>query len=130
MSGDTYNELRHYSSKPYIKFLANPCRIGVNDLLLDLQAFVLQRQESWGDPLPFDLTDFNIVFRMYDKNNQIVAEGTAATVATDRGEIKYVWREFDKQCAGLFTGEFIFTKNGKSLTLPQPQNRLQIVVTD
>lgn len=124
---DTFNERRLYSSTPFLKVFDEPFRIKKGNLLPELKAFVLQRQNEWGDPLPFDLQGFDITFRLYDEQDNLVAQGDAEVSDGDAGEIQYQWKEFDIVTTGNFRGEFVFKKQGQSFVLPNVGTDLRIV---
>lgn len=128
MSAETFDERRTYSSVPFLKITEQPFRIKTGNLLPDLKVLVLQRQNEWGDPLPFDLTGFTIKFNLYDSSNRLITQGPATVTNVDTGEITFSWRELDIATSGVSSGEFEFINNqGKKMILPTPRNRLQIV---
>lgn len=125
---ETFNLQRLYSTTPYLRVLDKPFKIALNSLLPELKAYVLQRQKAWGDPLPFDLADYSIEFRLYDQNNNLLLQNAATISDATIGEIKYSWKPFDLLAKGACQGEFLFTKNNSSFTLPIVRNELQITV--
>jgi hypothetical protein len=130
MATDTFLEVRWFPNEPYLRFFAPNLRIHLGSLLPTVTAFLLQRTKEWGDPTPFDLTGYTMLFRLHDKNRNLVVEGPAIKGPTfdDTGEILYEWKEFDIQQAGTYYGEFVLVKTNKDFIVPNSNNRLYISV--
>lgn len=127
---ETFNEIRWYPNEPYLRFFSPNLKLRLGSLMPVVTGFLLQRTKEWGDPTPFDLTDYTILFRLYDNHRNLVVEGPAEKGATngDTGEIVYKWKTFDIQQAGIYYGEFVLTKNNQDFIAPSSINRLYITV--
>lgn len=127
---DTFNEIRWYPNEPYLRFFSPSLRLTLGNLLPDVTAFVLQRTKEWGDPTPFDLTDYSLSFKLYDNNNNLILEDSAEKGVSyiDTGEVIYKWKDLDIQQAGVYYCQFVFTKDNKSISLPNSKNRFHILV--
>lgn len=130
MADETYQEVRWYPNEPYLRFFAQNLRLRLGSLVPPVTAFLLQRTKEWGDPTPFDVTGYEIKFRLYTKDGVLVVEGLAEKGSTfnDTGEIIYNWKEFDVQQLGVYYGEFILVKTNKDFIVPNSKNRLFITV--
>lgn len=127
---ETFNEIRWYPNEPYLRFFSPNLRLRLGSLQPVVTAFLLQRTKEWGDPTPFDVTGYQLLFRLYDNNRNLVVEGPAKKGSTfdDTGEIVYEWQEFDIQQGGVYYGEFVLLKEGKDFIVPNSTNRLYITV--
>lgn len=127
---DTFYEVRWYPNQVYLKFFSSNMSLRLGSLMPQVRAFLLQREGVWGDPAPFDLTDYTIVFHLYDANGNLILEQIGAVGPTneDTGEILYSWQQFDIQKAGTYYGSFALSNGNEIFELPSSMNRLYITV--
>jgi hypothetical protein len=122
-------DTRPYDESPYLVFPgANPLKVRQGSSNPPLTAFVYQKGNLFGDPLPLELAGLDIAMRLFDSNGNLVVFGPAFVVDADRALIEYDWQQFDLRETGTFTAEFVFKDiDGTTFVLPS-RGRMQVIV--
>jgi hypothetical protein len=109
-----------YDTTPFVKFVSNPIFINVGQLNPTVHGFVFQRQDLFGDKNAYDLTDFTINFYLYNDNDVLVVTGVFDILDASRGEIEYVWKDFETSFPDNYyvVLEFIYLKPAITEVLP------------
>jgi hypothetical protein len=121
-------ETRPYNDLPYLVVTNKILRVKLGDTLPSLRAFVYQKGNLFGDPLPLELAGLTIVLNLYDNRNQLVSAGLATVSDTDRAEIEYIWKKNDFRQTGVYYAEFTFKDIDDTTFTLQLNDRIQIIV--
>ena len=120
---------RPYQDSPYLVFPnGKPFRMRIGYPLQTLSAFVYQKADLFGDPLPLDLAGLTITVKIFNKEGQLIAGGPVVVTDIDLSQIEYTWSKFDIRNPGVYYAEFIFTDiDDTAFILPEKGTRLEIV---
>ena|ERR1039458_8527040 len=121
-------ETRIFNDLPYLVFPDKILKIKLGDSLPSLRAFVYQKGNLFGDPLPLELAGLTIFLNLYNNRNQLVSSGLGQVSDSDRALIEYFWKPFDFKEAGVYYAEFRCQDiDGTTFSL-QLNDRIQVIV--
>jgi len=118
---------RPFDDQPYLIIPKKVFKIKLYNQLPVITAFVFQKDNLFGDPLPLNLAGMEFKFRIYNSAKKLVALGNVDLVNMDNSQIEYKLKPLDVIESGEYFGEFIFRYlNGDNQTLPFPDERSRV----
>jgi hypothetical protein len=121
-------ETRPYDDFPYLVLPNELIRIRRGSTSPSVRAYVYQKAEMFGDPLPLELAGINIIFKLYNNSNLLVGGGTAKITSFEKAEIEYNWKPFDLKDPGVYYGEFVFQDIDDTRFILPIHKKIQIIV--
>jgi len=131
IDNNSWEKRKIYDNTPFLVMPSKKFNIKLNNLLPNFYCYVRVSAEQFGDRVAFPLSGFRINFYLYDNNSNLVFRDIAVINNLSLGEIKYEWKPLDIQSEGNYYCEleFVDEASGKSFTLPDNKNRLEIIVS-
>ena len=126
----TKNEVfdrRPFDDFPYLVIQRKNYKIKLGNTLPTIRVFVYQRDNLFGDAMPYNLAGMDIKFRLYNNSRKLIAFNMAIISDLTVSELTFQLKKLDIMEEGKYYGEFVFTDlEGNSFSLPTPDERQRI----
>ena len=120
---------RPYDDYPYLVVPVNVYRVGFGMENISIRAFVYQRSDLFGDPMPLNLAGLDILFYLYNEGGLLVNVGKARIADLNTSEIEYVFQSLDIKEVGKYFGQFIFIDiDGGKFIMPDTKQKQRILI--
>jgi hypothetical protein len=122
---------RPYDNCPYLILPRKIFKIKLGNQLPAISAYVYQKDNLFGDPMPLNLAGTDIKFNIYSSNRKLISSGTAIIVDMNISKIEYQLKTLDLIEPGDYYGEFIFKDVGDdvySLPILEEKQKIHIII--
>jgi hypothetical protein len=118
---------RPYNDYPYLILLNFPYRfkLGTN---FSLRAFVYQKTNLFGDPLPLELAGLSIRLNIFNSDNILINSLPVIISDINRSEIECLINKNSILNSGIYYAEFIFKDIDDTTFILPIRDKIQLVV--
>jgi len=118
---------RVYDNLPYLLIPKKIFKVKLYNQLPVISAFVYQKDNLFGDPMPLNLAGMEIKFKIYNSSKKLTAIGDVEIVDMNNSRIEYKLKPLDVIEQGDYYGEFLFRYiNDDVQSLPTPDERSRV----
>ena len=127
--GDEIFDRRPYDDFCYLILTKEVNRVVLGLDNASIRAFVYEKDDLFGDPMPLNLAGLDIEFNIYNSDNILVSTGDAVVSDLDTSEIEYQIQNLDIREIGKYFGQFVFIDlDGRTFSLPSPKQKQRILI--
>ena len=129
-TGTEVFDRRPYNDYPYLVIPVDVYRVSFGMENISIRAFVYERDDLFGDPLPLNLAGLDIFFYIYDEGGLLVNVGKAYVSDLDTSEVEYIIQNLDIKEVGKYYGQFMFIDlDGSKLIMPDSKQKQKILIS-
>jgi len=117
-----------YDNDPYLIIPKRIFKIKLGNQLPVIAAYVWQKSNLFGDPLPLNIAGMEFVFNIY-KQGKLIGVGDVVVADLETSKIEYKIKKLDFLEEGEYLGEFAFKDIGDdTFSLPILNDRQRVLI--